>query len=176
MPQSITFTVFDKQKTGTKARSPFKLETDKGTFKAWPDVGINIHVGETYHGAIEQVPSTNPEYPRPDTFVTTVTKATDGPNGAGGGRPSPTPAPRLTQAVPPTDWAEIQIQNKTVEMFAAIYNHPEDMTDCLDRCRAAWKAHLGRNKSPAVRPVTMAEMAEPAMPMAEEDWDEFTAT
>lgn len=173
MTQSATITIRDKQLSGRKANSPYKVEAENGDiYKAWPDVGANLHVGETYHIAWENVPSRDPAYP-PSATIKAATKSDSQSvgNGTGGGRPGPAVAPRLPID---TDWAEVDIRRHTATMFAAdwplkVATGNNDMVACLDECRAAWKAHLGRTKAPTVKPVTKSELIE-------EDWDEFTAT
>lgn len=160
MPQSSTITVADKQRMGQKPKSPFKILTESGDeYKAWADVGFKLQVGETYDVGIEVKPSTNPEYPKPDYFITEVNKTKDADKGNGKGVP-------FKGATTQTDWNEVGIQKHTGELFSAMWDGSQDPAFLLDQCRAIWMAHVARSKTPTVKLVTKSELHE-------DDYEDF---
>ena len=158
MPQSATITVLDKQKVSDKAKAPYKIETSTGdTYKAWPDVGQNIHAGETYNISYEI--KVNGEYS--DRFIKVANKSTEGPqaqvarvgqgsgaSGGGGGVPVKPPV---------VDWAAKEEDMATLAVFKAVWTagYPSGVMQCLDDCRMEWRAHKDRMKAPKPAPKTM---------------------
>lgn len=162
MPQSATITVLDKQRVSDKAKAPFKIETTSGdTFKAWPDVGQNIHAGETYNISYEI--KVKGEYS--DRFIKVANKSTDKPSG-----PQPGTSPNFPAKPPIVDWAAKEEDMATLAVFKAVWTagYPSGVMQCLDDCRMEWRAHKDRMKAPKPAPKTMETFLGP-----EGDTEEF---
>ena len=158
MPQSATITVLDKQRVSDKAKAPYKIEASTGDiYKAWPDVGQNIHAGETYNISYEI--RVTGEYS--DRFIKVANKSTEKPTAAAS---PPGQFGSVTKA-PVVDWAAKEEDMATLAMFKAVYGAAStgsdvDVAQCLDQCRMEWRAHKART-GPKGKPAPASVTAPP---------------
>jgi hypothetical protein len=167
MPQTLTFTVTDKQLWWDTPNSPWKIATEKGdVFKAWK-LGAGLQPGSTYSGTWDMVANKkHPEYPPEATILTA--KLVEGGNGTGGGRSIP--AAIIPKAQDQAHWDEVDIRRHTVTIACAMFaKNGGEWGQLLDEARSEWKGHLVRSLTPTVKLVNRAELIQ-------DDWEEFRAT